>query len=294
MRVGQRAERVGLELELGQRVVARGRRTRRQTTSSSGANRLHRRQHHVVEARAGRRPAPVPGGSGTFSVVPAPAPRPVSCASPVIGQSGYWCSETASTLGSSQNTACVPLPWCTSQSTTATRADAVHRLGVPDGDRRRWPAGRSPWRAPAPRGARAGAAATSAGVPPSASSTAATAPPAASSAACQESGRGVGVGVDRAPSAQASMTRVEVAAAGARARGRPGRPPPGVPTSPPRRPPSTPCSAAARRSGRSGWPVRRVKIRVGVGKYGGNHRILARTGRKIVRRRPLKFSRTAA
>ncbi len=60
----------------------------------------------------------VPGRSGTFSTLPC---APVSDGSPVPGQSGDWWSETKSARGSSRSSACVPLPWWTSKSTTATR-----------------------------------------------------------------------------------------------------------------------------------------------------------------------------
>ena len=52
------------------------------------------------------------------------APSPPS--SPAAPESGgkqpAWCSEIVHTEGSSQNAACVPLPWWASQSTTATRS----------------------------------------------------------------------------------------------------------------------------------------------------------------------------
>ena len=42
--------------------------------------------------------------------------------SPVSGYSGNWCELRYSTRGSASKMACVPLPWCTSKSTIATRS----------------------------------------------------------------------------------------------------------------------------------------------------------------------------
>ncbi len=53
---------------------------------------------------------------------------------PVPGYSGIWCVEAKSTDLSSQKMSCVPLPWCTSKSTIATRFDAMRLLRVPCGD----------------------------------------------------------------------------------------------------------------------------------------------------------------
>ena len=53
---------------------------------------------------------------------PRPGPSPTSSSAPLC--SGYrpsWCSEIVSTSGSRQKAFWVPLPWCTSQSTTAIR-----------------------------------------------------------------------------------------------------------------------------------------------------------------------------
>ena len=78
--------------------------------SSAGS----RRSRH-----AARKPAlPVPGGSGALTTLPTPR----SSTKPVSGYSGSWCELRYITRGSVSKIACVPLPWWTSKSTTATRA----------------------------------------------------------------------------------------------------------------------------------------------------------------------------
>jgi len=60
--------------------------------------------------------SPEPAGSGTFTSSCEFAPGP-----PEPGQKGHWWTETVRTVGSSAKSASVPLPWCTSKSTIATR-----------------------------------------------------------------------------------------------------------------------------------------------------------------------------
>ncbi len=74
--------------------------------------------------------SPEPAASGTLTTPSAFEPGP-----PVPGQNGHWWSETVSTLGSSRKSASVPFPWCTSKSTTATRADSERALRVASRDR---------------------------------------------------------------------------------------------------------------------------------------------------------------
>ena len=79
----------------------------------------------------------MPASRGMLTVAPSPSAPPRSEAAPVPGKNPqpYWCSDTYSTSGSSQKMASVPLPWCTSQSSTTTRSTPRRAcVGRGDGD----------------------------------------------------------------------------------------------------------------------------------------------------------------
>ncbi len=59
-------------------------------------------------------------GSDTLTDAPIPPPDPTSRTSPVYGHAMWLWTEMNRTVGSSEKMACVPLPWCASQSTMAT------------------------------------------------------------------------------------------------------------------------------------------------------------------------------
>ena len=217
MRVRERAEGVVLELEVGQRVA-------RVRVEPAGDDQQLRREAAPPPAAprrrsaAGRRPAPCPAAAArSASCRPRRRARLVRLARHrpervLVQRDGEHARVLVEHRLRAVAVVHVPVD-------DRDAADAVHRLRAPRPRSTRWPAGRSPWRGPAPRGGpggrssvRAGRAAEGQPPPP------ATAPPAASSAACQESGAVYVSASMRAPTAQASMQRVEVRRPDARAR----------------------------------------------------------------------------
>ena len=65
-----------------------------------------------------------------MTVAPAPAPTPVKAALPVYGQRPPWWRDKYIMSARASNRASVPLPWCTSKSTTRTREAAPRRAAA--------------------------------------------------------------------------------------------------------------------------------------------------------------------
>ena len=80
-------------------------------------------RNSVVKHRAVVARRPAPPGSGSSRCSPARRPTPTSSAAPVPGIERVLVRRTCTARRAApQKMSCVPLPWCTSQSTISTRA----------------------------------------------------------------------------------------------------------------------------------------------------------------------------